>query len=193
MIPARTLVEAYSVGFFPMATRDGEIAWFSPDPRAILPLDRFHVPRRLARTLKTPRFEIAVNRAFRDTIVACGSRSESEGNWINDEIVESYCELHRLGLAHSVEARESGRLVGGLYGVSLGGAFFGESMFSHATDASKVALCALVERLGARGYTLLDIQWITPHLERFGAVEISRRKYLRLLESSLNITASFVD
>lgn len=168
---------------------DGEIRWFSPNPRGILPLDSFHVPRRLARVVRQQRFEITVDRAFGDVIRGCVR--QEEGDWINDEIIESYSVLHELGLAHSVEAWHDGALAGGLYGVSLRGAFFGESMFHRVADASKVALVALVERLRARGYRLLDIQWTTPHLESFGAREIPRREYLALLRDSLTIDCTF--
>jgi leucyl/phenylalanyl-tRNA--protein transferase len=191
MIPSSQLITAYSTGYFPMAMQDGRIYWFSPDPRAVLPLDRVHLPRRLLRTMRASPPDVTVNRAFHDVIVACGSRSDEEGNWINDEIVESYDELHRRGWAHSVEVWNGEDLVGGLYGVSLGAAFFGESMFHRATDASKVALVTLVDRLKARGYELLDVQWMTPHLQQFGAIEVPRREYLRRLRLALDRSASF--
>ncbi len=193
MIPARLLVGAYASGWFPMAT-DGEIRWYSPDPRGILPLDAVHVPRRLARVVRLGTFRIEVDRAFGDVIRACASddRDPSDpGSWIDDEIIESYTALHEQGIAHSVEAWLGDRLVGGLYGVALRGAFFGESMFHRETDASKVALVALVERLRARGYALLDTQWVTPHLEQFGAVEIPREDYLQRLEQSLRLDCTF--
>jgi leucyl/phenylalanyl-tRNA--protein transferase len=174
-----------------MGSESGEIHWFSPDPRGIVPLDGFHVPKRLARLIRTGRFDLQVNRAFEAVIRACGGRVGDSGNWITQEIVETYCELHRLGFAHSVEVREGERLVGGLYGVALGGAFFGESMFHHVTDGSKVALAWLVEHLQARGYALLDIQWLTPHLERFGAIEVPRSRYLQLLVSALRLDCRF--
>jgi len=166
-----------------MALEDGEIGWFSPDPRGILPLDRFHVPSRLARVLRRGTFTLAVDRSFEAVIRACASRPD--GSWINDDIVASYLTLHRLGLAHSVEAWHEGELAGGLYGVHLGGAFFGESMFHRVTDASKVALVSLVERLTRRGFALLDIQWVTPHLAQFGAVEVPQVEYQRLLRRAL--------
>ena len=191
VLPTELLIGAYASGYFPMADEDGEIRWYSPDPRGVLPLDAFHVSRRLQRVLKQGRFEIAVDHAFRDVIQAC--REREDGSWIDREIVESYEALHRRGVVHSVEAWRDGRLAGGLYGVSLGGAFFGESMFHVETDASKAALAALVDRLRARGYRLLDIQWVTPHLETFGAVEIPRREYLRRLASALEIRCSFSD
>ncbi len=194
MIPARLLVGAYASGWFPMAT-DGEIRWYSPDPRGILPLDAIHIPRRLTRVVRQGTFRIEIDRAFGDVIRACASddRDLSDpGSWIDDEIIESYTALHEQGIAHSVETWLGDRLVGGLYGVALRGAFFGESMFHREADASKVALVALVERLRARGYALLDTQWVTPHLEQFGAVEIPRKDYLRRLEQSLRLDCTFV-
>jgi len=177
-----------------MAT-DGEIRWYSPDPRGVLPLNEVHIPRRLARVARQGRFRIAIDTAFGDVIRACAAEDrdpEDAGTWIDEQIIESYTALHDQGLAHSVEAWSGERLVGGLYGVALRGAFFGESMFHRETDASKVALVALVERLRARGYTLLDTQWVTPHLEQFGAIEIPRDDYLRWLEVSLRLPCTFV-
>ena len=177
-----------------MAT-DGEIRWYSPDPRGILPLDRVHIPRRLARVARQGRFRVEIDRAFDDVIRACAADDRDRadpGTWIDDEIIESYNALHEQGFAHSVETWLDDRLVGGLYGVALRGAFFGESMFHRETDASKVALVTLVERLRARGYVLLDTQWVTPHLEQFGAVEIPRDDYLQRLERSLRLDCTFV-
>lgn len=191
MIDPALLVRAYRKGLFPMALEDEEIGWFSPDPRGILPIDTFHVPSRLARLVRQAPYEIDIDRAFEDVMRACAERPR-DGTWISEEIVESYAALHRLGLAHSVEAWRDGELVGGLYGVHLGGAFFGESMFHRATDASKLALVALVDRLARRGFTLLDTQWITPHLVQFGAIEIPRAEYLRRLEDALKRNCSFV-
>jgi leucyl/phenylalanyl-tRNA--protein transferase len=176
-----------------MAVAPGEIRWYSPDPRGIIPLETFHVSRRLARALRGGRFEIRVDTAFRDVIVACSNRAETDGNWIDQEIIDSYCSLHALGHAHSIEAWRDGVLAGGLYGVSIGGAFFGESMFHHVADASKAALVALVDRLRSRGFVLLDTQWVTDHLVQFGAIEISRRRYLRLLDTALRVEAVFTD
>jgi leucyl/phenylalanyl-tRNA--protein transferase len=184
------VVRAYRQGVFPMALEDGEIGWFSPDPRGVLPLDTFHVPARLARVLRSGRFEIVVDRDFEAVIRTCAERRD-EGTWISPEIIDCYLAIHRLGLAHSVEAWQDGRLVGGLYGVHLGGAFFGESMFHRVADASKVALAALVDRLVRRGSRLLDTQWVTPHLEQFGAVEIPRTEYLRRLRRALAVECSF--
>jgi leucyl/phenylalanyl-tRNA--protein transferase len=190
MIPAELLLHAYRQAVFPMAMEGGEIAWFSPDPRAIIPLEAFHVPHGLKRALKKGRFEIRISTAFEAVMRGCSRRKDT---WINDEIRASYGELHRLGHAHSVEAWCDGRLAGGLYGVTLGGAFFGESMFHEVTDASKVALHALVERLRARGFSLLDTQWLTGHLTTFGAVEISRADYLRRLAACANAPCRFAD
>ena len=199
MIAPDLLLSAYAQGIFPMGgmpgvshgkpEEPGELAWFSPDPRGILPLDeRFHLPHGLARALKKRRFEVRFNTAFEAVMQGCAER---EDTWIDAEILASYTELHRLGFAHSVEAWREDRLTGGLYGVALGGAFFGESMFHRETDASKVALHALVERLRARGFTLLDIQWTTPHLCTFGALEIPRREYLRQLRAALKLDREF--
>lgn len=190
MIPAELLLHAYRNAVFPMAMEDGEIAWFSPDPRAIIPLDTFHLPHGLKRTLKKNPFEIRIDTAFEEVMRSCAQRDET---WINDVIITSYVNLHRMGHAHSVEAWLDERLVGGLYGVAIGGAFFGESMFHEATDASKVALHALVERLRARGFTLLDTQWLTPHLVTFGAIEIPRLEYQQQLGRSVEMPCHFVD
>ncbi len=184
MIEPALLVRAYQQGLFPMALERGEVGWFSPDPRGILPLETFHVPARLARVIRRDTFAIRVDTRFEDVIHACAERP-GEGTWINDEILDSYLRLHRLGRAHSVEAWRDGELAGGLYGVHLGGAFFGESMFHRVTDASKVALAALVDRLRQHGFALLDIQWVTEHLEQFGAIAISRTEYLRRLKLAL--------
>jgi leucyl/phenylalanyl-tRNA--protein transferase len=185
------LVRAYREGIFPMALEDGHIGWFSPDPRGIIPLESFHVPARLARVIRQGRFEVAIDRAFDEVMRACAARPD-DGTWISDEILEAYGALHRLGIAHSVETWRDGRLLGGLYGVHLGGAFFGESMFHRTTDASKVALAALVDRLARHGFALLDIQWVTPHLEQFGAMEIPRPAYLGRLAAALRLDCSFV-
>ena len=193
MIPVDALLNAYASGWFPMAAAPGDVRWYSPDPRGVIPLDAFHVPSRLARTLRKRPFEIRVNTRFRDVIERCAERTNNEGNWIDREIVESYCELHAKGFAHSVEVWKDGQLVGGLYGVALGGAFFGESMFHSVTDASKAALVALVERLRARGFVLLDTQWVTDHLLQFGAIEITRRRYLRRLDEALTVDATFAE
>ena len=171
-----------------MAMRDGSIEWFSPDPRAILPLDKFHVPHGLRRVAAKQVFETIMNERFADVIRACAKRRDT---WINEEIIESYERLHQLGHAHSVETWQAGKLVGGLYGVAIGGAFFGESMFHRKTDASKIALLALVEHLRERKFTLLDTQWVTPHLRQFGAIEIPRTQYVKLLKRSVDLSRSF--
>lgn len=193
MIDSALLLNAYASGWFPMAV-DHEIHWFSPDPRGVVPLDKVHVPRRLARVVRGGEFRIEIDRAFVEVMRACAADRDSDdpGTWISDEIIASYTALHARGFAHSVEAWSGDRLVGGLYGVAIGGAFFGESMFHHETNASKVAFVALIERLRARGFTLLDTQWVTPHLEQFGAIEIARADYLRRLRASLRLNCSFV-
>lgn len=191
VIEPALLVNAYRQGIFPMALEDDEIGWFSPDPRGVLPLDDMHVPVRLARVIRTGRFEVAIDRDFEGVMRACAA-DRDDGTWISEEIIESYVALHRLGLAHSIETWRAGKLAGGLYGVHLGGAFFGESMFHHETDASKVALMALVTRMRARRMSLLDIQWVTPHLAQFGAIEIPREEYLTRLGDVINAPCVFV-
>jgi leucyl/phenylalanyl-tRNA---protein transferase len=191
MIAADALLSAYTSGWFPMAVAPGDIRWYSPDPRGIIPLDTFHASRRLARSARHNRFDVRVDTAFRAVIEGCAQRLDEDGNWIDEEIIESYCALHDRGFAHSVETWQDGALVGGLYGVAIRGAFFGESMFHRVTDASKIALVALVARLRAQGYALLDTQWVTDHLLQFGAIEIPRRRYLRLLDEALAVDARF--
>jgi len=188
MIPPELLLQGYRLGVFPMAMDDGTIEWFSPDPRAILPLDNFHVPHALRRVLRKKVFEIKIDNRFSKVIEACAAR---EDTWINREITESYTRLHELGYAHSVEAWSKNKLAGGLYGVAIGGAFFGESMFHHITDASKIALVELVEHLRAKKFALLDTQWLTPHLQQFGGIEISRDHYLRLLQRAVELPLKF--
>jgi len=171
-----------------MAMEDDSIAWFSPDPRAIIPLEKFHVPHVLRRVARKKIFEIKIDNRFGEVIRACAKRKDT---WINDEIIESYERLHKLGHAHSVEAWSKNKLAGGLYGVAVGGAFFGESMFHRVTDASKMALVALVERLHERKFTLLDTQWTTPHLQQFGAIEIPRERYLKMLRCAVELPRKF--
>jgi len=186
------LLNAYSQGVFPMAHEDGEIYWYDPDPRAIIPLDGFHVPRRLARTIRRGGFEVRFDSSFRQVMTACAKPApDRESTWISDEFIEVYSLLHDLGFAHCVETWVADELVGGLYGVTLGGLFAGESMFSRTTDASKIALVYLVERLRRRGFTLLDTQFMTGHLRRFGAVEISRQEYQQRLVQALGVWAWF--
>ena len=184
------VVLAYRHGIFPMAEeRSGEVLWFRPDPRAIMPLDGFHVSRSLARTLKLAIFEIRIDTDFEGVMRGCADRPE--GTWISERFVKVYGALHRAGQAHSVEAWRDGRLVGGAYGLALGGAFMAESMFHRETDASKAALAALCSRLRERGFALLDVQYVTPHLESLGAIEITRREYERRLEEALSLPCTF--
>ncbi len=185
------VLHAYQVGAFPMGEPEGGIGWYSPDPRCVFPLERFHVPRTVRQVIARAVFEVRIDTAFDQVIAACADRPE--GTWISDDILAVYRTLHRRGYAHSVECWQKADLAGGLYGVALGGAFFGESMFTRISNASKVALAALVERLRARGFALLDTQWITPHLARFGAVEIPRREYLRRLRMALALPCRFVE
>jgi leucyl/phenylalanyl-tRNA---protein transferase len=188
------LLCAYASGLFPMANdrHDPTIHWIEPRRRGVLPLDLFHQPRSLRRVVRKGRFETRVDSAFGQVIEACAEpRPERPRTWLNDDLIELYCALHELGYAHSVESWAGGRLAGGLYGVSLGAAFFGESMFSRERDASKVALVALVERLRRGGYRLLDTQFVTAHLRQFGAVEISREAYQRQLRCALERRAVF--
>jgi leucyl/phenylalanyl-tRNA--protein transferase len=184
------VLEAYRHGIFPMADSEtGAVEWYSPDPRAIVPLDGLHVSRRLARTIRSGKFEIRLDSAFEEVMRACANREES--SWISEEFVELYCILHKHGYAHSVETWREGKLAGGLYGVSIGGAFMGESMFYRETDASKVALAALVDHLNDRGFALLDTQFITPHLWTMGAVEIPAADYLGRLNQALGLSCRF--
>jgi leucyl/phenylalanyl-tRNA---protein transferase len=188
------LLQAYAAGIFPMAEAadDPEVFWVDPTRRGIIPLDAFHVPRRLKRTLRHKVFEVRCDAAFAAVMHGCAAASETRpSTWINDEIIRLYSALFARGAAHSVECWRGGELVGGLYGVSLGAAFFGESMFSRATDASKIALVHLVARLRVGGYRLLDTQFLTPHLLQFGAIEISRARYHRLLAEALRYRAVF--
>ncbi len=183
------LLKAYAIGVFPMADdRDApDIYWVEPRNRGILPLDRFHLSRSLRKVIRSERFETTFNRAFHDVLSACAEATEDRpGTWINSQIEEAVLRLHGLGYAHSIETWFEGRLVGGLYGISLGRAFFGESMFSRMTDASKVALAHLVARLRAGGFTLLDCQFQTPHLQSMGAIEISRDDYSVALSAALS-------
>lgn len=182
-----TLLTAYSRGLFPMPIEpEGPIAWWSPDPRAIIPLDGLHVARSLKRSMR--RFHFTVNRAFDEVMAACGDPDRPHG-WIDNQMRAAYSELHRLGWAHSVETRDAdGALVGGIYGVGIGGFFAGESMFHRVSDASKAALVGLVDLLRAAGAVLFDVQWQTPHLATMGAIEVSRSDYLRRLEHAISAT-----
>ena len=182
------ILHAYSMGIFPMADEEGQICWYSPDPRCIIDLKCFHASHRLMRTYRSGVFEIKINSAWTEVLRHCADRPIT---WIDEDIDHTYTQLHQMGFAHSVEAYKNGVLAGGLYGVSLGGAFMGESMFHLVTDASKVCLVALVERLRERGYVLLDVQYISPHLERFAANKIPRAQYLELLGQALKLSCCF--
>jgi leucyl/phenylalanyl-tRNA---protein transferase len=184
----RTLLAAYTQGLFPMAHPDGRIYWYDPHPRAILPLEGFHVSKRLDRTIRQERFTIRIDHDFRGVMEGCADREET---WINGEIIDAYVALHRLGFAHSLETRRDGKLVGGIYGVSIRAFFAGESMFSRERDASKVALVTLARRLRARGFQLFDVQFTNPHLEQFGIMEIPRRQYHQRLARALRVEAQF--
>ena len=182
------IIRAYRQGLFPMADAvdDPETFWVDPQMRGVMPLEDFHVPRRLVRTIKRAPFDMRINTNFRQTIEACRTASaDRPTSWINDDILSAYCKLHAMGHAHSVECWSEERLVGGLYGVCIAGAFFGESMFSRRRDASKLALAHLVDHLRNCGFALFDTQFITPHLQTLGAIEISRAAYHRLLEEAL--------
>jgi leucyl/phenylalanyl-tRNA--protein transferase len=183
------LLEAYRRGIFPWYDEELPICWWSPDPRAIFELDDFRITRRLARTIRSDRFAVTVNRDFGGVIRGCADRDE--GTWIVPEMIRAYETLHRLGHAHSVEAWRGGMLAGGIYGVAIGGLFAGESMFYRERDASKVALAYLVERLRQRGFQLFDIQFVTEHTTRLGAVEIPRAEYLARLRRALAHTVRF--
>jgi len=185
MIPPELLLDFYRKGIFPMAI-DGEMRLFSPNPRGIIPLDGFRIPHGTRKTLKDPAWKMTVDSAFDEVMSGCAGREET---WIDKGIFQSYSALHDLGHAHSVEIWRDGLLAGGLYGVQIGGVFFGESMFHRVPGASKVAICRLVEMMRAGGFLLLDTQWVTPHLEKFGAKEIPRSDYLVLLNEALKVSA----
>ena len=195
-IPTDLLLRAYASGVFTMAEAadDTEIFWVRPEMRGVIPLDEFHIPKSLSKTLRQGRFEIRFDSDFQGVINGCAeARTGRQSTWINEPIREAYAELFARGNCHTVEAWREERLVGGLYGVSLGRVFFGESMFSRETDASKVCLAHLVERLKSRGFVLLDTQFTTEHLKRFGAVDVPRAKYELMLEEALHGEASFAD
>jgi leucyl/phenylalanyl-tRNA--protein transferase len=189
------MLRAYRAGLFPMAeTRKGDrLYWLDPEKRGVLPLEGFHLPRRLARTVLSSSFAVTVDQDFAGTIAGCASPAPGrDDTWINPQIERLFSELYRLGHAHSVESRQGGQLVGGLYGVAIGGVFFGESMFSFARDASKVALVHLVARLRLGGFRLLDTQFVTAHLAQFGAEELAREDYKTQLNQALAAPAEFV-
>jgi len=188
------LLRAYAVGLFPMAERhdDPTLYWIDPEKRGILPLDKFHIPKRLRRTVRANLYDVRCDTAFEEVIRTCAEPADDrKETWINEEIVRLYVDLFRLGRAHSIEAWKDGEMAGGLYGVALGGAFFGESMFSRARDASKVSLVHLVARLKKGGFRLLDTQFVTRHLSQFGAVELPRGGYRSLLAGALDVNAKF--
>jgi len=185
-----TLLNAYAQGAFPMTDHDGRIRWYTADPRGVFPLDAFHVPDTLRKTVASGKFEVRINHDFEATMRAC-MQERADHTWISDELIAAYVALHKLGYAHSVEAWHGGELAGGLYGVSMGGAFFGESMFHRQRDASKVALVALVGRLRERRYVLLDTQTCTEHLKRFGCVEIGAQEYAGQLRKALTHDCQF--
>ena len=182
------VVRAYAQGIFPMADKQGTIRWYAPDPRAILEYHNFHISRSLRATIRKRVYEIRMDTAFEQVMRCCGARDET---WINEEFIKTYTYLHKAGLGHSVEAWQDGQLMGGLYGIALGGAFMGESMFSRETDASKVCLVALVEHLKTRGYVLHDTQFLTPHLATLGVTEIPRRVYEKRLKEALRLRCTW--
>jgi leucyl/phenylalanyl-tRNA--protein transferase len=193
-IDPEELLLAYRLGIFPMAESrtSRDVLWIRPRERGILPLENFHVPRRLARTIRSGRYEVRVDTAFGEVIRGCAESGPGRGDtWINQAIIEVFEHLHDRGLAHSVEAWEGGELTGGVYGLSLGGAFFAESKFSRRTDASKVALVHLAARLKVGGYALLDAQFPNPHLAQFGAIAVSERRFEKLLTKALAKEADF--
>ena len=188
------LLRAYAIGVFPMAEDrdDPDLFWIDPRIRGVIPLDGFHVPKRLAKTLRSNRYRVTSDRDFEGVMDGCAEASDRRPRtWINDKILTLYTALHRMDHAHSVEVWDGDRLIGGLYGVTLGSAYFGESMFSRERDASKIALCHLVARLTFAGFRLLDTQFVTKHLERFGAKEVPRSDYRTLLSEALNYDAGF--
>lgn len=193
-ITPQVLLKAYACGIFPMAesAEDNALYWIDPDRRGVLPLDEFKISRSLKRVVRSGRFEIRIDTAFGDVMAGCAAPAPGrKSTWINDRIRKLYGELFKLGHCHSVEAWAGGRLVGGLYGVSLGAAFFGESMFSDVPDASKVALVHLVARLKTGGFKLLDTQFVTEHLSRFGTIEVTREDYQKLLEAAITSQGEF--
>ena len=193
-ITPQVLLKAYACGIFPMAesSEDPGLFWVEPELRGIIPLDQFHVPRRLARVVRQGKYEIRVDTAFGEVLRLCADATPTrQQTWINGRIAQLYNELHAMGHCHSVECWDGDELVGGLYGVRLGGAFFGESMFSRARDASKIALVHLVERMVAGGFELLDTQFNTKHLSQFGAIEVPKAAYEKLLDRALVMECDF--
>jgi leucyl/phenylalanyl-tRNA--protein transferase len=187
----RSLLRAYSRGIFPWFDQNTPILWWSPDPRAIIELNGLHVSHRLARTIRSEKFQVTINQAFGAVVRGCGER-RTEGTWITPEMVAAYERFHELGHAHSIEAWHGDELGGGLYGVAVGGLFAGESMFTRTRDASKVCLAWVVQRLKERGFTLFDVQLLTPHTSRMGAIEIPRLDYLRRLATAIQLPVKLV-
>lgn len=187
IIPASMMLDFYRRGLFPMAV-NGELRLFSPDPRGVIPMEEFRIPHGSRKVVRDPAWTVTADAAFEEVVLGCAERDET---WIDETIFRSYANLHRLGHAHSIEVWRDGALAGGLYGVAIGAAFFGESMFSREPGASKVALARLVDRLRERGFELLDTQWVTPHLETFGAREIPRAEYLEKLARATERSAVF--
>lgn len=193
MLTADDLIYGYINGIFPMADADGTLYWYAPDPRAIIPLDTYQPARSLRPVLNQKQFEIRFNTAFTQVMRYCSEpRNDEDSVWISEEIIEAYTELHHMGLAHSVEAYQNNELVGGLYGVSLGSAFFGESMFHRVSNASKVAFHYLIMQLRKQRFTLLDTQFINDNVRRYGAIEIPKADYLKQLKAALVNEARFV-
>ena len=193
-ITPQVLLQAYAAGIFPMAesAHDPALYWVEPDERGVIPLIGFHVSRSLAKRVKQHSFEVRIDTCFNQVIAACAAKSETrKDTWINKRIITLYSQLHKMGCAHSVEAWQNGELVGGLYGIRIGAAFFGESMFSRATDASKVALVHLIARLKFGGFRLLDAQFVNPHLLQFGTKAVKKADYHKLLEPALEQDANF--
>lgn len=194
-IPTDDLLYGYCNGIFPMAdSEEGEIYWYSPDPRAIIPIDTYKPSKSLRPVINQNRFEVAFNRNFKEVMTNCAKpRFEDDLTWISQDIIDSYCDLHQRGIAHSVEVYQNNTLVGGLYGVSIGSAFFGESMFHLVPNASKVAFHYLIENLRIRNYKLLDTQFINDNVKRFGALEIPKSLFLKILKDSISIENKFTD
>jgi len=194
-ITPQVLIKAYSCGIFPMAecAEDHALYWIDPEQRGILPLDNFHIPKSLRKTIRKQKFEIRVDNNFNKIIDGCAqSKPGRRSTWINQRIRDLYGQLFRLGHCHTIEAWQNDKLVGGLYGVHIGGVFFGESMFSHVRDASKVALVYLIARLKRGNFELLDTQFVTDHLRQFGAIEVSRERFQGLLDGSLKVRSDFL-
>ena len=192
IITIEMLIDCYCSGFFPMAEESGEVLWYTPDPRAIIPFENYHVSKSLKPILNKNLFEIKIDIDFEQVMRNCASpRKDEDQTWINEEIIQLYVELHRMGLAHSVEAYREGRLVGGLYGVCIGGVFFGESMFSLESNASKVAFHYLIQLLKSNGFALLDSQFMNDNVKRYGAIEIPRSEYLAKLQEAIAKNCEF--